>query len=87
MAATPGPWTSHPGSDDIHAVENGALIAVVSRLRAEHAANAALIAASPDLLLALKLLVPVDFDDHPQDFAPEWRAARAAIERATGGGA
>lgn len=38
--------------------------------------------AVPELLAALKGLVPQDFGMHPQDFAPEWHAAIAAIARA-----
>lgn len=34
-----------------------------------------------ELLAALKLLVPADFDEHPRDFAPEWHAARAVIRK------
>lgn len=37
-----------------------------------------------ELLAALKALVPEDFDQHPQDFAPEWHKARAAIAKARG---
>ena len=47
-------------------------------------ANARVLGASLALYEALKSLVPSDFDDHPQDFAPEWHAARAAIAMAEG---
>ena len=41
-----------------------------------------LIAAAPDLLAALKALVPPDFDEHPQDFAQPWHDAVAALRKA-----
>lgn len=52
--------------------------------RGDREANARLIAAAPDLLAALLALVSPDFDEHPQDFHPDWHAARAAIAKATG---
>lgn len=91
---TPGPWSYHRSLHNrsingayINA-SDGSRIATVSRNADRHIdekeANARLIAAAPDLLAALIALMPADFDEHPQDFAPEWHTARAAIGRATG---
>lgn len=51
----------------------------------ETRSNARIMAAAPAMLKALIALVPADFDEHPDDFMPEWHAARAAITAATEG--
>lgn len=90
---TPGPWeTYHECGDESVLGPDGFMVAdcaifslrpgapTVERCRA----NARLIAAAPDMLAALRALVPADFDQHPDDFTEEWHAARAAIAKATG---
>jgi hypothetical protein len=64
MSHTPGPWTATP---DAHAVYGNATdaarhictITMAINPNAEDASNARLIAAAPDLLVALKALLPV----------------------------
>lgn len=55
-----------------------------SSSRDEALANARLFAAARAMMEALEALVTADFDSHPQDFAPEWHAARAALALAKG---
>ena len=87
--ATPGPWVhyddSHDGKTNRHEIVamGKTVCRIYLSVPEEDAANARLIAAAPNLLAALKALVPIDFDEHPQEFAPEWHAARAAIAKAT----
>ncbi len=71
MTHTPGKWTWNCRTAHREA-----------EARWEH--DARLIAAAPDLLAALRKLVPTNFDDHPQDFMPEWHEARAALAKANG---
>jgi hypothetical protein len=95
MTHTPGPWNVETVKTSIgHAhkiTPTNTCIYVDHRNESERdektrtaLANARLIAAAPDLLAALRKLVPADFDNHPQDFMPEWHKARAAIIKATG---
>lgn len=88
---TPGPWTL--GDEDsplLLSSDNAYVAQVLSRdekgaLRPSYAADAALIAAAPDLLAALKLLEQ-EGDWQGTSWAipaAAWRAARAAIAKAT----
>ena len=93
---TPGPWTVDPKTLAIYAPDrhgHAAAVRVAECGRtllpaAEIAANAALIAAAPDLLAALQALVgeadlgEIDNEDNAR-LLLDW--ARAAIARATGG--
>ncbi len=94
---TPGPWT-------IERNERGTSIKAIGPLQAEEYAGSAwldvsdvdarLIAAAPDLLEALKDLLPIldkawDYDGDVfgrlhNDAVDAWRQARAAIAKATG---
>jgi hypothetical protein len=100
---TPGPWTAHP-EEGAHigpvVKENawGEVVALVSYAgaprgdSAESNANARLIAAAPDLLVALENFVAWHAENF-DDFTPEINAqllclannATAAIAKATGG--
>ena len=83
MTHTPGPWAvNSPCSDEVVADLGGADLIVARSIRT--AANAALIAAAPDLLEALRGIVCLsiwrgasDFDRRRVD------DARAAIAKAT----
>lgn len=85
---TPGPWTLGDENDPlVFSPVAGAYVAQVlaydgGSLRSNYAADAALIAAAPELLAALQLLVRGD--GQPDECARAMRAARAAIARATG---
>lgn len=96
---TPGPWhvsgvrrkwphAFGSGVMDSHLVETDAeMIAIVPYDQDQHSLcwhDAKLIAAAPDLLAALQRLVLPHFDEHPEDFMPDWHEARAAIRKATG---
>lgn len=87
---TKGPW--RPGFKNIGHVtaENGAVIAKCERLTSlvNLQANARLIAAAPDLLAALELVIREEapayhdcIDNGEQECA--WCIARAAIDKAT----
>lgn len=79
-AHTPGPWvlTWRPIID----VAGIASVPVADDGR--HTANAHLIAAAPDLLAALEILIDcASYGDVIQD-ADAWATARAAIAKATG---
>jgi hypothetical protein len=85
MTHTPGPWTLHPGGIPyVKCGDDGPAFGpvVMAKGLSEMMANARLIAAAPDLLAALKALVPADFDEHPGDFAQDWHDARIAIAKA-----
>jgi hypothetical protein len=99
MAHTPGPWHADAIAENgdirinceplpivIASVHNAASVddVMFGRFSRVQWDNARLIAAAPDLLAALKSLVPADFAEHPGDFTPDWHAARAAIAKATG---
>lgn len=78
---TPGPWEAEAA----RIVAGSHIVIADCAGRGQKVeANARLIAAAPKLLMALQALVPADFDEHPQDFMPDWHAARAAIAEATG---
>lgn len=89
---TPGPWT-HEGQGDITGIENDPSIGCVGKVdvacvylrtvpgRTE--ANARLVAASPELLDALELLVAGIESSVSETFIPLAKA-RAAIAKATG---
>ena len=93
---TPGPWTVDPKTLAVYAPDrhgHAAAVRVAECGRtllpaAEIAANAALVAAAPDLLAALQALVgeadlgEVDHDDGTRALLAQ---ARTAIARATGG--
>lgn len=57
---------------------------VAEQIRAAFHDAYKIITAAPDMLAALQRLVPADFDEHPEDFMPDWHEARAAIRKATG---
>lgn len=86
---TPGPWKVDEDAPVIVSAQDGTDIAIASG-RAERGtvqeANARLIAAAPEMLAALVILVR-DFDS-AVDHAPEYSAiadhARAAIAKARG---
>lgn len=85
-AHTPGPWTEHAG----HIGANNLAIADINettrRSNEEHAANARLIAAAPDLLAVLKeALQDLEHFKEADDCTethPLVLAARAAIAKA-----
>ena len=87
-AHTPGPWItdSKERTDTARYIMAAArpfphTIARIDLVnRAEDEANATLIAAAPDMYEALRELIAVK----PNSDAPEWVAARAAIDRAEG---
>lgn len=89
---TPGPWTLGDEDSPLVSSSDGAYVAqVLSRdengaLRPSYAADAALIAAAPELLAALKLLEQAGEWQGARWAIPAkaWRDARAAISRATG---
>lgn len=92
MSATPGPWAvkherwivATRGAHDGEIIVAPTYWMESSEAKAEAAANARLIAAAPDLLLALQALVAAinsyEFDGNA---SPECDTARAAIEKAT----
>jgi hypothetical protein len=89
---TPGHWRTGGHYITAHIGDKQTWIATVKRTDASDAegeANACLIAAAPDLLSALRgILENIEPDCHTPD-CPDcgaWRAARAAIARATGAG-
>lgn len=84
---TPGPWSisyecEHAKHGQFSIETNDSFIALVDAGLIAQQANARLIAAAPELLEALKLLVD---DSHPE-FIPsyKWKQARAAIAKAIG---
>jgi hypothetical protein len=50
----------------------------------EATANAQLIAAAPELYEALAALAGPEIDEHPDDYALEWRRARVVLAKARG---
>lgn len=83
---TPGPWRHAAKASSVVGLPvigpMGAAIANV-HARDEMMANAALIAAAPELAAALERLLG-DFDEHPNDFTADWHTARAALASAKG---
>jgi hypothetical protein len=79
---TPGPW--RPVTDGIsHWVEIDGIIAMVMNCRHKQAqSKAALIAAAPELLEALKVALDASWDGPMPDYARD--KACAAIAKATG---
>jgi len=100
---TPGPWTAdtgdHEGTDVLTGYHDNCygVMATIHNQPGEdmpgtvEVANARLIAAAPELLAALELMVDM-FERHingqegPDDAADRWDAARAAIDKATNQG-
>lgn len=82
---TPGPWRNEPGliQDCIIGPDNRAVVAIYDRGGPQGEANANLIAAAPDLLAALRELLPEGWDDGTMDHMPGVKAARLAIAKAT----
>lgn len=78
---TPGPWDVSFGRNDA-AIHAGGTIAMIDDVMTGWRANAALIAAAPDLLEALQEAVNKGYmwDNDPK----LWSKARAAIAKATG---
>ena len=89
-AHTPGPWAIQDfEGEDVAIVGAGDyFIARVQfsdeELEDENQANARPIAAAPDLLAALKALLPEGWDDGVMDHMPGVFAARSAIAKAEG---
>lgn len=89
---TPGPWCIRAERYRfIHVYATGGGICHLDTVDGEGAANARLIAAAPDLLLALQMAMPAldlvraQFPRHPGDDSIDVvAAARAAIRKATG---
>ena len=81
---TPGPWVYTPSDNRVIRCEsNGSLeIAVLPDTTREDAANAALIAAAPDLLGVLEWLLP-SLDNSRQSI--QYQAVHAVIAKAKGG--
>lgn len=94
---TPGPWIVDPIDKEyvVPAADPGGTgICVLSpmdntdelwKFGAETQANARLIAAAPDLLDALQALTELYNTDEGCRALPEYKGARAAIAKATGG--
>lgn len=85
---TPGPWAANPDGL-IHAGKNRLHIAQAATIGMGHAAaaNARLMAAAPDLLAALRLILDSEEthgDSVVCDFETLQSVARAAIAKATG---
>jgi hypothetical protein len=89
---TPGPWTVQHPKDRPHPVVAAADETRVAEVQYER--DAALIAASPDMLVALKALLAearaadrLYGEQFGESLALEstWKAARAAIRKAEGG--
>ena len=81
---TPGPWTiqgAFIGTDDAHIAQVKGEGRGVTSQRAE--ANSMLIAAAPDLLAALKVLLPLAASSYGA-LSKDLNQARAAIAKATG---
>lgn len=95
---TPGPWHTGDGTMGRRIVYDARGMAIADaklfhgkRASGEDFANARLIAAAPDLLLALQMAMPAldsvraQFPRHPSDDSIDVvAAARAAIRKATG---
>ena len=92
---TPGDWTAVPSGEDYqgHVISGGGRIVAMTHaedaidVSDEERANAALLAAAPDLLAALENMVrfeAIATGLHPVDVIDIWPKARAAIARARG---
>ncbi len=88
---TPGRWVvAHRGCEGkptvvAHRAGRPSTIALIeSGKREEDVANARLIAAAPDLLIALKRLSVAMSEINPNDYTPELQDADAAIAKAEG---
>ena len=89
---TPGPWTVDPKTLAVYAPDrhgHAAAVRVAECGRtllptAEIHANAALVAAAPDLLVALQDIIESSDANCGDSLANAINAARAAIARATG---
>ena len=87
MGHTPGPWRAMPEHGRI--VLNGSAIYGVADITGDYAnwnpADLTLMAAAPELLAALKCLIPwnIDYDPPPQGWGA-WADAVAAIAKAEG---
>lgn len=82
--STPGPWKSD-GENVFPVTDDGNGLIAEVMLRDEVAANAALIAASPDLLKALQDMVCA-FEGSDRSYHPSLEAAKKAIAKAEGRG-
>jgi len=83
---TPGPWTCNANYSTRHYMvwDEDGNYHEMSDAVGEMQANAALIAAAPDLLVALETLTR-EWDLGRSPLAAEWSKARAAIALARGG--
>lgn len=97
---TPGPWAALSHGVIVGGVTRGTwpssrqdALASVYRVdidnQGSQLSNAQLMAAAPDLLAALQVIVALDDGDNAElwDFDAEFSAARAAIAKATGAAA
>ena len=90
---TPGPWTVDPKNLAVYAPDrhgHAAAVRVAECGRtllptAEIAANAALVAAAPDLLAALQWALAQIEDSLDPDYRAALESAHACVRRATGG--
>jgi len=80
---TPGPWLLDIADHDA-AIHAGGTIAMVDDTMALWRGNAALIAAAPDLLAAIKDIVAASDANDGDSLANAIQAARAAIAKARG---
>lgn len=85
MSYTPGPWNygeDQRGRKKVFAPDHREVVRAMSA-RPERVANARLIAAAPELLEALKELLPEGWgDDDTMDHMPGVKRARYAIAKA-----
>lgn len=82
---TPGPWaiSGHPGHLSVHNAENGNSVCSVAFTDHEGRANAALIAAAPDLLKWLSWALSIMKREDPSiETAYQYEQARAALDKA-----
>ena len=88
LAHTPGPWKYEGTATSLHAIRDGAGVGIAQALhrrdKLEQYANARLIAAAPEMLAILQVLVA----SHPKDCAClggcDFRIARGLVAKIEG---